>query len=298
MDALVDLHVHTNYSDGVFTPERAVQYAREKGLAAISITDHDIVDGIPAAIAEGQRQGVEVIPGIELSAEVISAGQSTEMHILGYYINWENRQFLESLTLFRTYRQERARKIFDKLHNLGVALDTTTVYPAGPAGAIGRLHIAKALIAQGFAANVVDAFQKYLGIGKPAYVPKLRLTPQDAISMILKVGGIPVLAHPYYGHYSNRNLLRALVKDGLRGIEVWHSKHAPQTVALFTNLAAELGLIATGGSDCHGGFGNEHPLMGTIKVPYSAVEQLKQCRDALAAATAEIFPNNPENENA
>ena len=284
----IDLHIHTYYSDGAFAPAKAVQYALGKKLSAISITDHDSVEGMPEALEEGKRLGLEVIPGVELSAEVNGAERS-EMHILGYYINWKNETLRESLALFRKVRQERADRILEKLSKLGVRLGEEALRKKSGRGSIGRLHFAKALIEEGFAKNITDAFQKYLGIGKPAYVPKCRLTPDEAIKMIRRSGGIPVLAHPYYGHYSNRNLLRGLVRSGLRGIEVWHSKHPPQSVELFKNLAKELGLIATGGSDCHGSYADEPAMMGTVKIPYSVVTSLKEQKEAIDRENTSIF---------
>jgi predicted metal-dependent phosphoesterase TrpH len=281
MDKRVDLHVHTTFSDGVFTPTETVQYARKAGLAAISITDHDSVEGIPEALAAGAREGIEIIPGIELSAEVDGSAKS-EMHILGYCIDWENAQFRETLTTLRRSREQRAQDILKKLQTLGIGLDAQKLLTIAGTGAIGRLHVAKALIEGGFVRDINDAFYKYLGIGKPAYVPKQHLTPADAIRMILRVGGVPVLAHPYYGHYSNRELLQSLVRDGLAGIEVWHTKHPPSTVDLFKRLARELQLVSTGGSDCHGSYADEPPMMGNVPVPYTVVEELKKRQEAIA----------------
>lgn len=285
----VDLHIHTNLSDGVFDPRQAVSYAHKIGLAAISITDHDTIEGIPMAIEEGKRCGVEIIPGVELSTEVQLAERS-EMHILGYCINWESQQFRDSLELFRKSREDRAHKILEKLANLGIRLDGEALLAiGGNGGCIGRLHFAKAMVAEGFVSSINEAFNKYLGIGRAAYVPKLRLTPEDAIKMIRRTGGIPVLAHPYYGHYSNRNLLKGLVRDGLRGIEVWHSKHPPATVEAFKKLSAELGLIATGGSDCHGEYGGEPAMMGKMHVPYETVINLKKCKEQIDRENRSIF---------
>ncbi len=274
----VDLHIHTNYSDGVLTPQEVVRRAKEVGLAAISITDHDCADGIDAAIEEGLKIGVEIIPGVELSTEVECVERS-EMHILGYYINWKNEQFKDSLSLFRKSRQKRACLILEKLSKLGVYLTDEKLTGGPESFAIGRLHFAKALINDGYVSTINEAFQKYLSFGKPAYVPKFHLTPEDAIKMILKTGGIPVLAHPYYGHYSNKNLIKGLVRDGLAGMEVWHTKHPASTISHFTALANEFGLLATGGSDCHGGFNGEPPIIGSIKIPYSVVENLKKFKE-------------------
>lgn len=270
-----------------------MQHAKAVGLRAISITDHDCVDGLDAAMEEGAKLGVEVISGVELSTEVDCVERS-EMHILGYFINWKNVQFRESLSLFQKSRQKRAEQILEKLAKLGCHLTNEKLRSTAEHFSIGRLHFAKALIEDGYVSSINEAFQKYLSFGKPAYVPKFHLKPEEAIKMILKTGGIPVLAHPYYGHYSNRNLLKGLVRDGLAGIEVWHSKHPPSTVQSFQALARELGLLVTGGSDCHGGFGNDPPVIGTLSIPYSVVEELKKHKEKMDCQDLSILAPQSE----
>jgi 3',5'-nucleoside bisphosphate phosphatase len=282
----VDLHVHTTFSDGAFTPGQAVAYAREVGLYAISITDHDMVDGIEPAIAEGKDLGVEVIPGVELSSEA-GGPRPNEIHILGYYIDYKDEHFQQWLANFRTARQKRAREILEKLSGLGLKINETRLYEIVGKGAIGRLHFAKTMIEQGLVKNVPDAFKRYLGFEKPAYVPKLRVEPEEAIGMINKVGGISVLAHPYYGYYADNTLISRLAKVGLRGLEVWHTKHSPEFTRLFLKLAKEFDLVATGGSDCHGSYtvgpagAKNEPMMGTVKVAYSVVAELRKCKEKL-----------------
>ena len=272
-----DLHVHTNLSDGTFTPEEAVKHAKSIGLSAIAITDHDTTEGVERAMAEGERSGVEIIPGIELSSE-LSSGGSGEMHILGYYISWKDPTFQGFLSEFREARHKRALRIVEKLSNLGVTVDPARIFEIAGDGAVGRLHVAKALIEEGAVPNIETAFGRYLGIGKAAYVPKLRLEPEAAINMLLKIGGVPVLAHPYYAHYSDESILKKLVDAGLRGIEVWHTKHPKHAVKRFQEIAEKYHLISTGGSDCHG-FSKGKPLIGTVKLPYDHVEKLKQKHD-------------------
>ncbi|MFN3966479.1 MAG: PHP domain-containing protein [Endomicrobiia bacterium] len=273
----VDLHIHTNFSDGSFSPEEVVRYAQEAGLSGIAITDHDITDGILPAIKEGVKRGIEVIPGVELSVELKNSSEG-EMHILGYFINWEDVQFQEKLKLFRTTRERRAIYILEKLSQIGIKLNEEKLLNLGGRGSIGRLHIARLLLEEGYINDIREAFQKYLGFGKPAYVPKFRLKPEDAIRMIKKIGGVPVLAHPFYGNYGSRNIISGLVKFGLKGIESWHSKHPQKAKELFMNIAKEFNLVVTGGSDCHGPIGNEPPLIGTQKVPYEVLLNLKQAK--------------------
>ena len=274
----VDLHVHTKCSDGTFSPKDAVDYAKKAGLAAISITDHDTVDAIPAAMEEGKIQGVEIIPGVELSCEVENQ-QRSEMHILGYYMEWEDPMFRDFLKIFRKARHDRAEKILKKLESIGISLKEGVLERIAGEGSIGRLHFAKAIVESGFAKSVQEVFQKYLSADKPAYVPKYKLSPEDGIKLIKDAGGIAVLAHPYYMHYSNRELITDLITAGLGGIEVWHSRHSPSAIKTFKQIANDLHLIATGGSDCHGPYGQESALMGHIKVSYSVVEALKKQKE-------------------
>jgi hypothetical protein len=274
-DFFVDLHIHTNYSDGVFTPKQAVEYASQIGLSAISITDHDTVDGVQEAIEAGKQYGVEVISGIELSAELDNITK-TEMHILGYYVNHKSKSFNDSLAIFKKVRLQRAKDIYVKLKNLNINLDSKGLIEDIGNKLVGRLHFAKAMLEKGYVSSISDAFRLYLGVDKPAYVPKHYIEPKDAISLIIKADGIPVLAHPYYGHYNNKNIFKGLINDGLMGIEAWHKSHPQHVIKKFLSIAEELNLIATGGSDCHGAYGNDSPLMGKIKVPYSVVEALEE----------------------
>ncbi|MCL2390549.1 MAG: PHP domain-containing protein [Endomicrobia bacterium] len=273
----VDLHIHTNYSDGAFSPAEIVEYAKKTNLAAISITDHDSVDGIDEALQAAQGSDIEIIPGIELSSSSTdSDGQITEMHILGYYIDYKSEKLNETLSVFRKTRLERAYEILKKLKENGVNLKDESFLKNVGKKSIGRLHFAKAMINESFAGSVQDAFQRYLAVNKPAYVPKYYMSAADAINLILSVGGIPVMAHPYYIHYTDKAMFKSLIDSGLKGIEAWHSKHPESAVRKFLALAEEFNLIATGGSDCHGTYKNEPPLIGRIKVPYSVVENLKR----------------------
>lgn len=271
----VDLHVHTNCSDGTFTPAEAVHCAKKAGLRAIAITDHDTVDGLDEAFAEGEKAGVEIIAGVELSTE-IKLAESSEMHILGYFIDRNNAVLRESLARFRAARRERAAKMLEKFRSLGVTLDERRLAAIAGDGCIGRLHFAKALIEENVVRNIGEAFQQYLGMNKPAYVPKLQMKPDEAIRLITSSGGIAVIAHPYYGHYSNRDLLLKLIAAGLGGLEVWHSKHPPASVDMFKKMARDLNLLMTGGSDCHGSFNGDEPLMGSVRVSYQTVIDMKE----------------------
>ena len=266
-----DLHVHTRISDGIFTPEDAVKQARRAGLAAMAIADHDSIDGIQAAIWAGRKYGVEIIPAVELSSGI----DNHELHIVGYYIDWQNKWFRDKLLVFQDARRDRARKIVERLGELGVDVSYNLVI-ALEGGVVGRPHIAQAMVNHGYVDTTDEAFEKYLGVGKPAYVAKYPLSPASAIKLIKKAGGLPVLVHPVFAHVDN--MLPKLVEDGLRGIEAYHSKHDAKVTKHYTRLARKYGLLITGGSDSHGG---GDVLIGSVRVPYSIVERIK---DELAAA--------------
>ena len=272
---MVDLHIHTNYSDGAFTPSEAVICAKNAGLSAIAITDHDIVDGIEEALMSGQENGVEVIPGIELSS---IAPDGSEMHILGYFIDYKSAELNKKLKVLIKDRLDRGHKILQKLKECGAELKDTSFLDNSGGKAVGRLHFAKALVAEGIVKSTQDAFQQFLAQGKPAYVAKHALSSEQAIKLIAQTGGISVMAHPYYAHYNDMQMMHSLVASGLSGIEAYHSKHPESSVKKFLALAKELGLIVTGGSDCHGPLKNEPPIMGRIKVSYSIVEDLKKIK--------------------
>ena len=276
-DFFVDLHIHTNYSDGTFTPSEVVAYASKMKLAAISITDHDSVDGIDEALEAASKNGIEVVPGIELSSE-IGDPLKGEIHMLGYHIDYKSEELKETLEVFKKARFIRAKEILEKLKKNGIDIKDKSFIDEAENKAIGRLHFAKSLIEEGYVNNISEAFQKYLAFGKAAYVPKCAMSVSEAIKLIRKSGGVPVMAHPYYTHYNDKTMLQSLVTDGLMGIEAWHIKHPDSAVKKFLSLAEEFDLIATGGSDCHGPYKDEAPIIGTVKVPYSVVEKLDAAR--------------------
>ena len=279
-EKFADLHIHTNCSDGVFTPSEVVSYAKNMGLSAISITDHDSVDGVQEALSAGADSGVEVIPGIELSS---LAHDGSEMHILGYFINHKCSELGKKLKFLRKDRFERGHKILQKLENCGVKLKDTSFLRSGEDKAVGRLHFAKALVAEGAVKNTQEAFQKYLSPEKPAYVAKYAMSAAEAIKLISDAGGISVMAHPYYSHYTDMKIMHSLVAAGLSGIEAYHPKHPESMVKKFLALAKDLGIAATGGSDCHGASKNEPAMLGRIKIPYLIVENLKKIKQQQTA---------------
>lgn len=268
-----DLHVHTTYSDSTLTPEELISKAKERGLSAIAITDHDIVDGIPSAIVAGEKFGIEIIPGVELTAEM----EECEVHMLGYFVDYKAKWFLEKLKGFCDVRVERTQLMLDKLERYNVFLtigdvEDETGLPASQAGSMGR-HIAQAIYKKGYASSLHDAFKRFIGNKAPCYVRKSNLSPKDAIAMIHKAGGLAVLAHPAF--MGKDRFIPGYIEAGLDGIEVFHTDHTPSAVMHYKAIVDENGLVATGGSDCHGTHKGA-ALVGTTKVPYELVERMKE----------------------
>lgn len=264
-----DLHIHTDKSDGSHSPEKVVELAQRSGLSAIAITDHDSVEGIAQAVAKGQQLGVEIIPGIELSAMV----NGEDIHILGYFIGTRNKCFLDQLSFLRQKRKERAVRIVEKLNSLGVKFPFPDLLALSASAAVGRMHVARTLLARGYIRSMPEAFWRYLGRGKPAYVPKYKLSTEKAIKIIHKQGGIAVLAHPYVIKQSG--MISQLVAEGIDGVEVYHSEHPAAAARRFLKKTKQYQLLVTGGSDCHGDLKGK-TIIGTVKVPYELVVRMKQ----------------------
>jgi len=275
-----DLHIHTSSSDGLITTEEAVKQAHTAGLAAVSIADHDSIGGIEPALEAGEKYGVEVIPGVELSSEI----KGSELHFLGYYIDWQNKWLRDKLLVFQDARRDRARRIVEKLRKLRINISYDMVTSID-GKVLGRPHIARVLLDRGHVKTLDEAFNRFLAIGKPAYVPKYQLSPAEAIKMIRRVNGVPVLAHPVFAHADD--MLPELVELGLCGIEVYHSKHDAQATKYYEQLAQKYGLLIVGGSDSHG----EIPV-GNVRVPYSIVEKLKMERDTIQAKQKKPISHN------
>ena len=262
----IDLHAHTTYSDGALTPAALVQHARDRNLAAVAITDHDSVQGIPEAF-EAAGATLEVVPGIEIS----TALNGVDLHILGYYVDVQDEDLRQRLTHFRQERLDRALAIIARLRTLGVPVDADEVMASAGPGVVGRPHIASALVRGGHVESVDAAFRRYLGPRGEAFVARPAFRPEDAIELINRAGGLSVLAHPGAGLAVT--LIEQLASEGLRGIEVWHPQHGVTTVRHYHALATKLGLLETGGSDFHG-VGRSLDL-GDIAVPWSALVALK-----------------------
>jgi len=269
-----DLHLHTSFSDGTFTPSELIQEAAGAGLSAISVVDHDNIDAISPAIEAGAGNNIEVVPGIEISAEF----EGIEIHILGYFIDHNDGRLRDKLEELRKVRLERVYKISDKLKSIGIDLDPQKVFEIAEDGTVGRLHIARALVKQGAVSSTAEAFQKYVGDNCPAYVCGFRFSPFEAIKLIKQSKGIPVLAHPYV--YRKDELIPQFVDLGLMGLEIYYPEHTQSMINFYLEMAKKYSLLITGGSDCHGRAKPEAKI-GMVKLPYEYVEKLKEARNRI-----------------
>ena len=271
---MVDLHSHTTASDGTYEPEENVKRAKEKELKALGITDHDTVAGVAAAIEASHRWNVEVVPGIEIS----TVDQNQDIHVLGYYINYKDKQFLSRLEELRATRDRRNEMLVHNLRALGIdiTLEEVAARRKMDEGNLGRPHIAEVLMAKGIVSSMEEAFEQYLGKTGKAYANPPRIGPEDAIDWIKQAGGVPVLAHP--GLYGDDKLVLRLIEYGLEGIEAFHTDHTKEQEDYYADLAKRFGLICTAGSDFHGERNGVifHGDIGTRKTSYEVVLQLKQ----------------------
>lgn len=263
-----DLHLHSSYSDGTFSPQEVVARAAGQSLSPIALTDHDTVAGIPEALQAGTELKVEVIPGIELSAHE----PEQEFHLLGYFIRWEDPSLTRTLEGLEARRRSRLEEIVRRLERLGVHLELNEVLRIAGQGTVGRLHVARALLMQRVVGSVGEAFDRFLGQDRPAYVRQAPFSLSQAITVIREAEGIAVLAHP---GRSGLDTLTYLIDAGLQGIEVFHPSHSTEEVYLLARAASEHGLLITGGSDCHGRAQGE-PRLGQIRLPMTYVERLRQ----------------------
>jgi hypothetical protein len=244
--------------------------ARKMGLRAIAITDHDSLNGVPEAIAAAEGSGLTVIAGVEMSTDV----KDGEVHILGYFVDPADRDLQALLTMLRNSRTERARRMTQNLTRLGVPITMERVLQLARGGSVGRPHVAQALKEAGHVSSIQDAFSLYIGRTGPAYVERYRLTPAEAVGHVTRHGGVPVLAHP--GFVPNLGmLLPGLVAAGLAGMEVFYTGYSDDEVAALSALASQYGLVRTGGSDFHGAGVRQDVTVGSVEVPYRAVEELR-----------------------
>ena len=264
-----DLHIHTTFSDGTDTPEKVVELAKAAGLTAIAITDHDGIAGIEPAVKKGREIGVEVIPGIELTSEIPGA----EIHILGYFIDIHAPLLLQAIAKIQDGRKDRIYKICEKLKELGIDIAPEEVFEEAGHLAAGRPHVARVLMAKGIVNNFKEAFIKYLDSRGPAYVPHYKLSPEEAIKLVISAAGIPVFGHPAVSDVDQ--IIPELTVAGIAGIEVYYSGHSQSETEHYRNLAEKFGLLVTGGSDYHGEISGRESGLGDINISDELMEKLK-----------------------
>lgn len=273
----VDLHTHTTRSDGTLTPEQLVGEAKRLGLVAVGITDHDTLEGVAEAEKAGEKLGVEVVPGFEIS--VNPPWGEGELHLLGYYVK-QGKELDEKLFWARGARERRNLRIVEKLVDLGLEISYEEVKKFAGGDVVGRPHIARLLVEKGYVKSFEEAFQRYLARGGEAYTPKERLGAEEGINLILQSNGVPVWAHPIKSGYNKSDLVQVLewlASKGLRGVEAYTPDHTPQEVEQLTSLAEKHGLVVTGGSDYHGPEKNGYGKLGlNLEVSYGTVVNLKK----------------------
>jgi len=266
----IDLHIHSTASDGKLAPAEIVYLAAEYGLTTISITDHDTIDGIAPALAAAKAfPQLRVIPGVEISTDVPHG----EVHLLGYFIDYTDRDLKTTLEGMRQSRRDRALGMIAKLGELGMPVDWERVKELAGTGSIGRPHIAQAMLEKGYINSVQEAFIKYIAREGPAYVERQKMTPQEAVKLVLQANGLPVLAHPFTVPDVDL-MITNLKASGLIGVEAYYNGYNTEEISKLVKLANKLNLIATGGSDYHGLDANTETIIGGVDVPVEAVEDL------------------------
>lgn len=269
IDKIVDLHVHTKYSDGILTPDQMLKKAVDAGLSAISITDHDTIDGCLIAHTLLDKYDIELINGVEFSAYE----GSREYHILGYALDPDYKPLRKHLELFKVSREKRARKITAKLNGLGIEIDFNKIVENADEAPITRPHIAAVLQESGFVGSFKEAFMRYIGDYAPAYEEKEHFPVEQCIDLINRSGGVASLAHP--GNTINQTTLYKMIKYGLDGIEVVHPSHSDEMQKYYHSIASQYWLLGTGGSDYHGNRDYDEGNFGNCVVPYSVVQSLR-----------------------
>jgi 3',5'-nucleoside bisphosphate phosphatase len=268
MNCKIDLHTHTNHSDGFYSPIELIQKVKKVGLDIISITDHDNLSAIHDAASVGKDFGVEVIPGLEVSSDI----GDREVHILGYFIDPDNRELERYLKFFREERLKRAIRIVNKLKSLGFTISIEDVLEQSKNSAIGRPHIAQAMLEKNLISNYYEAFNKYIGNNCPAYEKKVHISPQSIVKIIGDAGGLSFIAHP--GNMPE-GLLKELIEEGIDGIEVIHPSHGPNQVKFYKGIVNEYFLLESGGSDFHGGKREDESNLGKYFTTATVLEAMR-----------------------
>lgn len=273
-----DLHLHSHYSDGTFTPEEIVVRAAKQGLGAIALTDHDTIEGCAATAAECAKAGIEFVIGAELTAE----HNDHELHILAYAVDATNERLLREIAKFQQVRQERIREMVARINALGVPLQAEDVFALANCKSPGRPHVARTLVRHGQCRTLDEAFERFLKKGRPAWVPKSKMSALEAVELIHQANGLAVLAHP--GLNKTDAAIPDLVAAGLDGIECFHTKHSSATAQRYLGLANQYNLLVTGGSDCHG-LSKGKPLIGTVRLAREHFDKLKSQAESRRTTT-------------
>lgn len=264
-----DFHTHTTHSDGCLTPAALVEKAGRAGLQTLAITDHDTTDGLAEGLAAGRRHGVGLVPGVEVSAVV----DGQEVHLLGYFFDPGHAPLQERLQALQRHRIGRVHQIVERLRVLGVPLAFEDVVEQASGQVLGRLHVAAALVKEGYVASHSEAFERYLGPGRAAFVEKAAVPGEEALDLLHEAGGVGVLAHP--GHWMRGDTFQTLIRAGLDGIETVHPAHDASLARYYRQLAQAHGLLQTGGSDYHGTRPGEEARFGVYGMPHAHVEHAR-----------------------
>ena len=279
--AAVDLHSHTTASDGTLAPRDLVAVAAKQGVRVLAVTDHDSTNGIAEAREAARAQpGLTVVPGIEINCDVDGA----EIHVLGYFLDLEASWLQDFLGEQRAERAARVHRVLERLAALGMHVDASEVFALVKEGSAGRPHIAQAMVHRGYVRSVREAFDRYLDTGGPASAPRRKLTPEQAVGVIRRASGVPVVAHP--GLANRDAMLPSLVEAGLQGIEAHYPEHSALQTQTYLEYCARHGLVATGGSDFHGPGVGHAPHPGAHAVPDRAWDDLRERAHALGAPGA------------
>ncbi|MDR7464284.1 MAG: PHP domain-containing protein [Armatimonadota bacterium] len=266
----IDLHTHTVASDGLLTATQLVGLARRWGVGILAVADHDSTESVEEAVRAGREVGIEVIPAVELNTDV----PQTEVHILGYFIDHRLEWLQALLRRLREGRLHRAQRMVEKLAALGAPIRLERVLALAGGGAVGRPHVARALVEAGHVSETAEAFARYIGRNGPAYVERLKVAPAQAVEIIRRAGGVAVLAHP--GWLGDETMVEELLSAGLEGIEAYYPDHTPAMVERYLQIARSRGLLVTGGTDFHGGDLATRLPPGSQYVPPEAVDRLRE----------------------
>ena len=270
MDKYIDLHLHTTASDGTSSPKEVVKKASKLGFSAIAITDHGSVAGLEEAFAAGEKYDVEIIAGIELNTDY----KDFEIHILGYFIDYNSEILSEKLAAIKKARYNRIKKMIAKLREIDIKLSFAEVKAVANGAPLGRAHLAQVILEHGYESDWGTVFDKYIGRQGPAYVERKKINPKEAIELIEKIGGVSVVAHPAL--INSKQVVNELIDWGVKGLEVYHSEHQSKDIKYYKKLAKKNNLLITAGSDCHGKKRKQGQLMGGIKGDYKLLKQLKK----------------------